>query len=145
MKTLAKITLFAVGLAVIALPLLNAADTDATTPAPAGKQTHAGRHPRMRALMLRKAVRQRVAQKLNLTDEQKTQLKTTRTNTVAAVKAIRADTSLTPEQKKAKVRETLQTARAGLKNVLTAEQQAKIGKLRRLIRARRQARGAAGV
>jgi hypothetical protein len=141
MKTLTKLTLFTAGLAVAALPLINAADTDTTAPAPAGKHALAGKHPRLRALMRRKAVRQRIAQKLNLSVDQIAQLKASRASTVAAVKAIRADSSLTPDQKKAKVRETVQAARANMKGVLNADQQAKMGKLRAFLRNGAQARG----
>lgn len=142
MKTLVKITLLTAGLAVAALPVINAADTDATAPAPAGQPALAGRHPLLRALARRKAVRQRIAQKLNLSADQKAQLKASRASTVAAVKAIRADTGLTPDQKKTKVRETVQAARASMRGVLTADQQAKMGKLRAFLRNRAQARGA---
>jgi len=140
MKPFTKFTLFAAGLAVAALPLINAADTEAAAPAPAGKHALAGKHPRLRALGRSKAVRQRIAQKLNLSTDQIAQLKASRASTVASVKAIRADSSLTPDQKKAKVRETVQAARASLKGVLNADQQAKMRKLRGFLRNRAQAR-----
>ena len=140
MKTFAKITLLTAGLAVAALPVISAADTGATPPAPAGKHALAGTHPRLRALMRRKAVRQRIAQRLNLSADQIAQLKAARANTVAAVKAIRTDASLTPDQKKAKAQETVQAARASMRGVLTADQQAKMGKLRALIGKRLAAR-----
>lgn len=140
MKIFTRITLLAAGLAVAALPAITAAADN--TPAPGDKPALAGKHPRLRALMQRKAVRQRIAQRLGLTADQITQLKATRANTVAALKAIRSDTSLTVDQKKAKARETLQSARAQMRGVLTPDQQAKMGKLRAFIRGRMQARRA---
>jgi hypothetical protein len=128
MKTLAKIIFIAAGVAV-AIPVTNAADP--------GAATAAARHPRLRALLVRKAVRQRIAHRLGLSSDQATQLKAARTKTVAEVKIIRADTSLSGDQKKAKIRETIQAARAELRSVLTADQQAKLDKLRAHLRARR--------
>jgi Spy/CpxP family protein refolding chaperone len=123
MKALARITLLVAGLAAAALPTVNAAD--ATAPAPAAK------HPRLRAmLMVRRAVRQRVLKKLGLSADQVTQLKADRAKTATAVKAIRFDSSLTPDQKKAKVREAMQAARTEMRSVLTPDQQAKLQQLR---------------
>jgi protein CpxP len=123
MKTLIRITLLLAGLAAAALPAVNAADA---TAAPAAK------HPRLRAmLMLRQAVRQRVAKKLGLSSDQIAQLKADRAKTVVAMKAIRADSSLTPDQKKTKVRETMQIARAEMRGVLTPDQQTKLQKMRK--------------
>lgn len=123
MKTLTRITLLVAGLAAAALPTVNAAD--ATAPAPAA------RHPRLRAMLaLRRAVRQRALKKLGLSADQVTQLKADRAKTATAVKAIRVDSSLTPDQKKAKVRETLQAARTEMRSVLTPDQQAKLQQLR---------------
>ena len=126
MKTLAKIILVAAGVAV-AIPVTNAADSVAT----------AAKHPRLRALLVRKAVRQHIAHRLGLSSDQVAQLKADRTKTVAAVKAIRADASLTPEQKKAKAQEAIKAARAEMRGVLTADQQAKLEKIRAHLRARR--------
>lgn len=139
MKTLTKIALIAAGLMTVAtvLPVLHAADD---TAAPAGKRALAGKHPRLRALMQRKAMRQRIAQRMGLSADQKTQLKATRASTVEAVKAIRADKSLSPEQKKTKLRETLQAARTTARGALNADQQARLGKLREQMRERIKAR-----
>ena len=143
MKILTKITLLAAGFAVAAsaLPVLAAADASTgnatTTVAPAGK------HPGLRALMHRRAIRQQVAKRLGLSADQVSQLKATRASTATAIKAIRADTSLTPDQKKAKARETIQAARTQMKGVLTADQQAKLGKIRSFLRNHRAQAGGA--
>ena len=130
MKTLLKFTLLAAGLAA-AFPILHAADPAPTTPAPAAD------HPRLRALMQRRAaVRQRVAQRLGLSADQRAQLKAARVKTAAALKAVRADSGLTPEQKKTKVRETVQAARTEMRGVLTPEQQKQLNKIQAHLRAR---------
>jgi len=133
MKSLTKITLLAAGLMAAAFPLVNAATAD-TASAPAGKHALAGKRPLLKALAERKALRQRVAQRLDLSADQKSQLKAKRAEIVASVKSIRSDTSLTKEQKRAKLRETLQAARADVRGSLTPDQQAKAGKLREFIR-----------
>jgi len=134
MKTFTKITLLAAGFAatVAALPVLAAADT--TTGNAASTAAPAGKHPGLRALLHRRAIRQQVAKRLGLSADQISQLKSTRASTATAIKAIRADTSLTPDQKKAKARETIQAARTQMRGVLTADQQAKLGKIRTFLR-----------
>jgi Spy/CpxP family protein refolding chaperone len=129
MKTLLKLSLLTAGL-VAAFPLLQAAD-----PAPAADS--AAQHPRLRALMQRRtAIRHRIAERLGLSADQIAQLKTTRAKTAAAVRAVRADSSLTPEQKKAKVREAMQVARTEMRGVLTPEQQKQWRKMQQHLRAR---------
>lgn len=132
MKTLLKFTLLTAGLAA-AFPLLHAADPAPAAPVPAP----AANHPRLRALMQRRAaIRQRIAQRLGLSADQVAQLKSARAKTVAAVKAVRADSGLTPEQKKTKVRETVQAARTEMRGVLTPEQQKQLRKIQEHLRAR---------
>lgn len=125
MKSLLKISVLTLGIIVAAAPCVSAATAaDSAAPAP---RAHLG----VRAKLLRRAaLRRHAMRKLGLTDAQKTQLKATRANTAAAVKAIRADASLTPEQKKAKVRETLLAARTQARSVLTPDQQAKLQQMR---------------
>jgi Spy/CpxP family protein refolding chaperone len=125
MKTLAKLTLLAVGLAA-ALPFVQAAD-----PAPAAPTV---KHPRLHALMQRRAVRQRIAHRLGLSQDQVAQLKAARAKTVAAVQAIRGDATLSADQKKAKVRETVQAARTEMRGVLTTDQRQKLDQLKKRLR-----------
>ena len=80
-------------------------------------------HPRLRAFMEhRKAVRQRVAHKLGLSADQIAQFKAERAKVIESVKGIRADTALTPEQKRQKIRETVIAARTEARGALTPEQ-----------------------
>ena len=133
MKTLLRSGFAALALAA-AIPAFAADSAPSTEPQ---RQTHHGR-AKMRGLMQRRGMdRVALAQKLGLTAEQRQQLKAKRANTAASVKAIRGDTSLTPEQKKAKLRETLQTSRTEMRAVLTPEQQTKLKTMKQ--RARRVA------
>ena len=131
MKTLLKMSLLAVGLAAAAASLVNAAEV-APAAAPTGK--HAHRHA---ALAHRQLARHRIAKRLGLSAEQAATLKADRAKTRAAVQAIRADASLTPEQKKAKLRDTVKSARTEMRGVLTADQQAQVQQLRARLRGRR--------
>ena len=124
MKTLLKLTLLAAGLAT-ALPIIQAADA---APAKAGKHAHP------RALAAKRAIHQRVAQRLGLSQEQVGQLKADRAKTAAAVQAIRGDATLSAEQKKAKVRETRQAARTEMRGMLNPDQQAKLDQLKKKLR-----------
>src|SRR5688572_22122515 len=132
MKTFSKMTLLAAGLAVAALPLLAA---DANKRADRAKER--GDRPALRALARQQAVRKHVVRKLDLTDEQKSQLKAVRGETRQAVKALRGDSSLTTDQKKSKARELRQTTRGKVRVALTDEQKKKAGKMRHRLRALR--------
>ena len=132
MKTLARIVFIAAGVAV-AVPATNAAD-------PAAPTSGAGtgeKHPRLHALMQRKAVRERIAQRLGLTAGQTAQLKAIRDQAATTVKSLRADATLTRDQKKAQAREALQAARTAARGVLTADQTKQLNHLRQHLRARR--------
>jgi Spy/CpxP family protein refolding chaperone len=122
MKAFLKLTLLSAGILAATVPSLSAAAAAPATPATPAAPAHG----RMHALLARRAARHHVAKKLGLSSDQISQLKTARASTAAAIKAIRADASLTTDQKKAKVRDTLQSARTTLRGVLTADQQSKL-------------------
>ncbi|HWA09885.1 MAG TPA: hypothetical protein VG838_10585 [Opitutaceae bacterium] len=129
MKTFAKILLVTAGLGSCALPFVaTAADTTAPSQAPAQA---AGKHRHLRAMMQRRMARNHLAaRKLGLSSDQIAQLKAVREQTKSGLKGLRADTSLTREQKKAKARELLQGARAQALGTLTAEQKNQLKQLR---------------
>ncbi len=60
--------------------------------------------------------------RLNLTDEQKTKIQPLMQTQHQQVQAVRQDTSLTPEQKQAKIREIHQSTRTQIEAVLSPEQ-----------------------
>lgn len=134
MKTLTRIALLTAGLAVAALPIVNLAHAAVATDDNA-RPARAAKHPRLRALLQhRHAIRQHVARKLDLSADQISQFKAERAKIIAEIKAIRGDPSLTREQKHAKVRETVQAARAEMRGMLTPEQQAKVKHMRERLR-----------
>lgn len=133
MNTFSKLSLLVLGLATAALPAFSAEGDAPAAPRP--------ERPLLRALAARRAVQARVLKRLDLTAEQKTQLKAQRDATASALKAIRADQSLTQEQKKAKAREAVQSARVQMRSLLTKDQQAKLDKMRERLRAARSGAG----
>jgi len=128
MKTLTKLSLLILGLATLSFPILRAAnDANADKPALRARP----------GILRRLAVRRQVIRKLDLSADQISQLKAKRQAVREAAKAIRQDQSLTREQKKAKLRETLQATRGEVRSTLTPDQQAKVKKFRERLKARR--------
>jgi Spy/CpxP family protein refolding chaperone len=140
MKNLTKITLLTIGLAALsgsAFAADTAAPADST--APAAKHRH---HARVAAIRQHRAeLRKHVAKKLDLTDAQKEQLKAKRAELKTALQSIRNDSTLSKEQKHAKARELVASARTNFRSVLTPEQQAKLDQARdRMAKHRKRAR-----
>jgi Spy/CpxP family protein refolding chaperone len=97
-------------------------DQDATPSAAPGPQKMMGRqHPRGF---------ERMAEQLNLTDQQKTQLQSFKQSQRQQAQAIRQDTSLTPEQKRDKFKQLRESNHQQMMGILTAEQQQKLQQLR---------------
>ncbi len=74
---------------------------------------------------------EKFAEKVGLSDAQKTQLADLEKQRASALKAVRDDTTLTKDQQRAKVKEIEQSFRDKDKAVLTPEQQAKAEELRK--------------
>lgn len=72
-----------------------------------------------------------IAKDLSLTDAQKTKLKAALEEQQAKMKALRADTSLTQEEKKVKAKELREANQAKMKEILTPEQLEKWQKMQR--------------
>jgi len=72
-----------------------------------------------------------VSASLNLTDAQKAQLRPIVTQEIQLVHQLRADTTLTPEQKSTKFRETLTADHAKIDAILTPEQKQKLTEMNR--------------
>jgi Spy/CpxP family protein refolding chaperone len=91
---------------------------------------------------------EKFAQELNLTDEQKTALKSIRENEKQQAEAIKSDSSLTADQKKAKFKELRKTSREQMMAKLSPEQQQKFKEMRKEHRGHgrhgRKAEGAEG-
>ena len=69
---------------------------------------------------------QSLSSELNLTDDQKTQLKPILQDEAQQIKALHDDASLSPDQKKAKVAEIRQSHKSQMDAILTPEQQKKL-------------------
>jgi Spy/CpxP family protein refolding chaperone len=93
-----------------------------------------GNGPQARQKLFRQMLRGRIAHALHLTPEQQEQMRTIRGQTAAALKGIRADTTLTADQRRQKAFETMQGARKQIHGVLTAEQEVKLHKIQRHLR-----------
>lgn len=124
MKNSTKLFLVSIGAAILSLPVLRAAD-----PAPAGTQPTPPEHRERRGERM-KEMGERMAKELGLTAEQQTQMKGLMEEERKAAEAVRADASLTPEQKKEKmkgIRQDFQTKRQAL---MTPEQRKKAEEFR---------------
>ena len=92
----------------------------------------AARHGQLKARV------QKVAQELNLTPEQRQQLKPILQDAAQKLKALRADASLSQAQKHQQLKAIHQEAAAKIKPILTPEQLAKWQELRHQARANRK-------
>lgn len=74
---------------------------------------------------------QEIGEKLNLTADQKTAIKSIFTTSASEVKAIRQDKSLSTEQKQAKIKTLRQNVKEQIKAILTPQQQTQLAQLRK--------------
>jgi Spy/CpxP family protein refolding chaperone len=79
---------------------------------------------------------EKLAKKLNLTPEQQSELKSMRENMRQQAQAIKNDSSLTADQKKAKFKELRQSSHEQMMAKLTPEQQAKFKEMQKEHRGR---------
>lgn len=82
----------------------------------------------------RQALQARMVESLHLTVQQRVQAKAIRQRTVAAVKALRADTSLTADQRALKIAAAMQAGHRQFRELLTDEQREKLFRLQRAMR-----------
>ncbi len=73
---------------------------------------------------------QQLATELNLTDDQKTQIKPILQGEVKELQGIKADASMSPEQKKSKATEIRSTSKSQIGAILTPEQQKKLAAMK---------------
>ncbi|HET7892623.1 MAG TPA: hypothetical protein VFL34_13925 [Candidatus Sulfotelmatobacter sp.] len=73
---------------------------------------------------------EKIGTDLNLTPDQKTKLEPIITNEIQQVRDLKADTTMSPEQKQAKFQETLTADHAKIDSILTPEQKQKLAQLR---------------
>jgi len=106
------------GLIVAAFPVLHAQDA-ATSPAPPhhGEKGDRGEGPF-----------EKLFKSLDLTEDQKTKIKPVLEERREKMKALRADTTISDEQKHEKAKEIMQSSNGQIKAILTPDQQAKFEK-----------------
>lgn len=73
---------------------------------------------------------QQISSELNLTDDQKTQIKPMLQSEFQQLKSVKDDTTMSQEQKQAKAQEIHASAKSQIANVLTPEQQKKLATMR---------------
>ena len=73
---------------------------------------------------------QQLATELNLTDDQKTQLKPVLQGEFKQLKAVHDDTSISPDQKNAKMKEIHEGAKGQINSILTPDQQKKLAAMK---------------
>jgi Spy/CpxP family protein refolding chaperone len=110
------------GIFITGAMLAQATDQNATPDVAPGPHKMMG-HDRQRGF-------DRLAQQLNLNDQQKTQVQSFMQNQHQQAQAIRQDTSLTPEQKRDKLQQLRQSNHQQMMGILTPEQQQKFQQLR---------------
>src|SRR5215471_17099869 len=76
---------------------------------------------------------QELSSELNLTDDQKSQIKGIVQDEVQQLKTVKDDASLSPDQKKAKVAEIRQSHKSQMSSILTPEQQKKLDAMKETI------------
>src|SRR3954470_9685647 len=81
---------------------------------------------------------EKLAKELNLTPEQQAELKSIRENAKQQTQAIKNDTSLTPDQKKAKFQDLRKSTHEQMMAKLTPDQQAKFKEMRKEHRGHRR-------
>jgi Spy/CpxP family protein refolding chaperone len=90
----------------------------------AATQTDQAVDPETRAKVQAKL--QQLSSELNLTDDQKGQIKSIVQDEVQQLKTVKDDASLSPDQKQAKVAEIRQSHKSQMSSILTPEQQKKL-------------------
>lgn len=121
MKRPIKLT-FAVATLALALgvPASQAAEDSAPSPDSSHERASSHRHGGERGERLKK-----LAEKLELTAEQKEKIRPILVEEARALKAVRDDDALTKEARREKARDIRETHRAQIRSLLTPEQQAK--------------------
>jgi Spy/CpxP family protein refolding chaperone len=98
---------------------------------PADSNSCAQKHKKSDAQRHRGQFMQKLSEKLNLTDAQKTSVKAIFAGDANEIKAIRQDNSLSEEQKKVKIKEIREAENTKINAKLTPEQQTKWAELKK--------------
>jgi Spy/CpxP family protein refolding chaperone len=125
MKSMFRIAVIAAGFAVATLPAVRAADE--TQPAPGGQNTPGqSTRPERRGQRMDPAERlKHLSEVLNLTDDQKAKVAAILKDDQEKGQAIRNDSSLSREDRRAKMMDLMKDSQAQIRALLTPEQQQK--------------------
>ena len=132
MKNVTKLFLITLGAAILSLPVLRAEET-----APVGASPEHREKNRERM----KDMGEHMAKELGLTADQQTQMKALMVEEKKGADAIKADESLTPEQKKEKKKQLRQDFQTKRQALMTPEQQKKAEEMKGKFQERRQKHG----
>lgn len=124
MKNSSKLLLLALSAGLCVTPLIRAQDESK----PANDPTLSEHHEKMRGHMKERG--EHIADVLGLTADQKAKMKGINQQEHAALETVRADGSLSKEQKKAKAQEIHQSFASQRDAILTPEQKAKADQMR---------------
>lgn len=119
-------TLYRFSLATLAVAVVAAAHAASPQEEPGVRPARQSKHHRLE----HPALRRQIARKLELTAEQRTAMKSARKEAAEAIKAVRSDAALSPDQKRSKAREISVEARSRIESILTPEQRAQLQQLR---------------
>ncbi|MBI2517557.1 MAG: hypothetical protein HYV95_11685 [Opitutae bacterium] len=133
MKSQSKFLLLLLGAGLCVAPVLRAQDaTTGSDNNPTREERREKRHERM------KERGEHAAEELGLSADQKAKMKEFNQQEHSAVEAVRADASLSKEQKKAKAQEIHQSFKGQRDAILTPEQKTKADQMRAKAKGRRE-------
>ena len=101
-----------------------------STPPQGGQMGQVGPMGRMGHRMTPDEQLQRMSERLNLTDDQKEKIKPILEDRQKQMEALRSDTSLSPEDRRAKMHSLMQETHSKISAVLTEEQRQKLNEMR---------------
>lgn len=132
MKNVTKLFLITVGAAILSLPVLRA---EAPTPAGAPPEHREKNRERM------KDMGEHMVKELGLTADQQTKMKVLAEEQRVAAETVRADATLSKEQKKEKMQQLRQDFQTKRHTLMTPEQQKKAQEMKGKFQERRQKHG----
>jgi Spy/CpxP family protein refolding chaperone len=128
MKSMIKLTLAALTL-VVAIPFTRAQDKSTPLPPPPPGEQGEGKHEGMRKGPRGDRLKM-LAEKLSLTEDQKTKIKPIVEDEMQAMKTLRDDTTLDKDAKSAKMQEIRKAHRDQIVAILTPDQQKKFEEIK---------------
>jgi len=101
-----------------------------TAPVAGGPGGRGGAHANGGAHADHRGIARRIARRLRLTQDQRTQIAGLHRNAAVQIRALRANTSLPADQKRAQIRQIAANTKAQIQSALTPEQRQKLQRIR---------------